>query len=213
MKNTLFAIFAVLTLFGTATAQKIDRYLPVGYTKIVPSAVPNIAATQLRFNTANSSLYKYNRNTGQWETIGENYYAEMGISNDTLSISFAGTTPDTLEGLTSGDLSGFAHNSEGGVLTYNGTTTKRFLVNYSTSFTFAEAVVVNAYIVISGTIQYPTRTRNLPATAGNTVSSSGSAIITLTPGQTVSLFFVPASHTGTDALTVYEANVTLTEIK
>lgn len=212
-KTLLFFLFAFAAL--SMTAQKVDFRLPITYSKQNPSIVPNASKSVFWYNTATRVLWHYDRTPGvvAWVEYNSRAYAEMGISNDTLSISFAGTTADTLEGLTSGSLSGFTHNSEGGVLTYSGPHTKKFLVNYSASFTFAEAVPVWAYIVQSGTAKLLSRTRALPATAGNTVNVSGQTIVTLTTGQTIALFFVPTAHTGTDALTVYEANVTLTEIE
>lgn len=208
-KFLALAIFLCLSL--TAIGQAVSFYLPVTYSKYAPTKAPKSGASNLWFNTSNSCLYRYVKDAG-WENLNAPNHAQFGISNDTLSISFAGTTADTLQGMTAGSLSGFSLSSDGGVLTYNGTRAKTFSLNYSASFTFAEAVVVSSYLVRSGTIIYPTKTRVLGATAGNMVSVSGTAIVSLSPGQTLSLFFVPATHTGTDALTVYEANVTLTEL-
>ena len=212
MKHIILLLAFCAAFFG-ATAQKVDFRQPISYSKVNPTRTPTAAQSHFWYNTATGIMYRYDKTVVAWVTYETQNYAEFGISNDTLSISFAGTTPDTLQGMTSANLSGFTLSTDGGVLTYAGTETKRFLVNYSVSFTFAEAVVVSAYLVKSGTIQYPTKTRNLGATAGNTVNSAATAIITFTPGQTLSLFFVPASHTGTDALTVYEANVSILEIK
>lgn len=214
MKQAIFLfLFAFSAVF--VQAQKVDFRLPITYSKQNPAQVPTASKSVFWYNTATRVLWHYDRTPGitAWVEYNSRAYAEMGISNDTLSISFAATTADTLEGLTSGSLSGFTHNSEGGVLTYTGVHTKTFLVNYSASFTFAEAVPVWAYIQVSGTAKLLSRTRALPATAGNTVNVSGQTIVTLTTGQTVALFFVPTSHSGTDALTVYEANVSLIEIE
>ena len=212
MKHIILLLAFCAAFFG-ATAQKVDFRQPISYSKVNPTRTPTAAQSHFWYNTVTGIMYRYDKTVVAWVTYETQNYAEFGISNDTLSISCAGTTPDTLQGMTSANLSGFTLSTDGGVLTYAGTETKRFLVNYSVSFTFAEAVVVSAYLVKSGTIQYPTKTRNLGATAGNTVNSAATAIITFTPGQTLSLFFVPASHTGTDALTVYEANVSILEIK
>lgn len=212
MKQTLFLLVLGLLPF-LGSAQKVDYRIPISYSKVNPTLTPTAVKSAFWYNTATGILWKYNKSTAAWEVFETQDYAEMAISNDTLSLSFAGTTPDTLLGMTATQLSGFTLSANGGVLTYTGIETKKFLLTYSTSFTFAEASVVNAYIVRSGTILYPTRTRNLPATAGNTVNSAGNAIVTLTAGQTLALFFVPGTHTGTDALTVYEANLSLVEIK
>ena len=210
-KAILFFLFAFAA--SLMTAQKVDFRLPITYSKVNPVQVPTASKSAFWYNSATGILWRYDKTAVAWVEYQSRAYAEMGISNDTLSISFAATTADTLEGFTSGSLSGFTHNSEGGVLTYSGPHTKKFLVNYSVSFTFAEAVPVWAYIQVSGSAQLLSRTRALPATAGNTVNVSGQTIVTLTTGQTVALFFVPTAHTGTDALTVYEGNVTLTEIE
>lgn len=212
MKQTLFLLlFAFASLF--ADAQVVNYRLPISYSRVNPTLIPTASKSVFWYNTATGILWHYDRTAAAWVEYQSRAYAEMGISNDTLSISFAGTTADTLEGFTSGSLSGFTHNSEGGVLTYSGPHTKKFLLTYSASFTFAEAVPVWAYIVQSGTSKLLSRTRALPATAGNTVNVSGNTIVTLTTGQTIALFFVPTTHSGTDALTVYEANVTLVEIE
>lgn len=210
-QSLLIFFFSFCTLF--VTAQKVNYRIPISYSKVDPTNVPTAVQSAFWYNTVSGVLWKYDKTETAWTEYNSRLYAEMGISNDTLSISFAGTTADTLEGFTSGSLSGFTHNSEGGVLTYTGLHTKKFLLTYSASFTFAEAVPVWAYIVQSGTSKLLSRTRALPATAGNTVNVSGQTILTLTTGQTVALFFVPTTHTGTDVLTVYEGNVTLTEIE
>jgi len=213
MKQAIFLlIFCFCALF--ATAQKVSYRLPISYSTVNPSIVPTASKSVFWYNTATRVLWHYDRTPGvaAWVEYNSRAYAEMGISNDTLSISFAGTTADTLEGMTAGSLSGFTLSSDG-LLIYSGPHTKKFLLTYSTSFTFAEAVPVWAYIVQSGTSKLLSRTRALPATAGNTVCVSGNTIVTLTTGQTIALFFVPTTHTGTDALTVYEANVTLVEIE
>jgi hypothetical protein len=214
MKRLIF-FFAFALLAIAVEAQKVNYRLPISYSTSNPTIVPAAANSVFWYNTSTRTLWHYDRTPGvvAWVEYNSRAYAEMGINNDTLSLSFSATTADTLEGLTSGSLSGFTNNTEGGVLTYSGPHTKKFLLTYSASFTFAEAVPVWAYIVQSGTSKLLSRTRALPATAGNTVNVSGQTILTLTTGQTVALFFVPTTHTGTDALTVYEANVTLVEIE
>lgn len=212
MKNLIF--FFAFSFFAVAVnAQKIDFKQPINYSKVNPAKVPTAAQPAFWYNTATGVLWNYDKTAAAWVEYLSRSYGEMGISNDTLSISFTDTTPDTLEGFTSGSLSGFTHNSEGGILTYTGARTKTFLATYSASFTFAEAVPVWAYLVQSGTNKLLSRTRALPATAGNTVSVSGQTIVTLATGQTLALFFAPTTHSGTDALTVFEANVTLVEIE
>lgn len=211
MKHILLS-FCLLFAASALTAQKIDFKLPINYSKVNPSKVPTAAQSAFWYNSATGVLWKYDKTAAAWVEYLAKQYAEAGISNDTLSISFAGTTADTLQGLTAGNLNGFSLSGDGGYLVYNGVHTKTFAVSYSTSCTFAEASVVFAYIAKNGTADLLTRTRALPATAGNTINLSGNGIISLATGDTVSLFFVPATHSGTDALTVYEANITLTEL-
>lgn len=212
MKHILFPLFFCLFAVA-ATAQRIDFKQPISYSKVNPTKVPTAAQSAFWYNTTTGKLYRYDKAGAEWVDYSGGDYAEMGISNDTLSISFAATTADTLEGMTAGSTSGFTLNSDGGILTYNGASVKRFLLNYNTSFTFAEnANIVRSYIVQNGSAVLKTRARQTVTTAGDNVNTSGNCILTLSPGDTVGLFFVPSAHTGTDALTVYEVNVSLVEI-
>lgn len=213
MKKATILFFLFLGILSFVNAQKVDYKQPISYSKVDPTRTPTAFQSHFWYNTTSGVLWRYDKAEVSWAEYNSRAYAEMGISNDTLSISFAATTPDTLEGMTAGNLSGFTLNSDGDLLTYTGATTKKFLLTYSASFTFAEAVPVWAYIVKSGSVQYMSRTRVLPATAGNTVNVSGTSIVSLSQGQTIALFFVPTTHSGTDALTVYEANVSLVEIE
>lgn len=40
---------------------------------------------------------------------------------------------------------------------------------------------------------------------------SGTALITLNPGDVLKVVFAPGTHTGTDVLTVYECNLNLVQ--
>lgn len=213
MKQTLIFAFLFCLFAITATAQKIDFKQPVNYSKRDPVNVPSAAKPHFWYNTATGVLWRYDKTAAAWTEYLSRAYGEIGISNDTLTISFAATTADTLQGMTAGSLSGFSLSGDGGSLVYTGLHPKTFLATYSASFTFAEAVPVWAYLQQSGSAKLLSRTRALPATAGDVVNVSGQTILTITTGQTVSLFFVPTTHSGTDALTVLEANVTLMEIE
>ena len=212
MKQTL--VFIIFCLFaGVATAQKVDFRLPISYSKVNPSLVPSASKSAFWYNTATGVLWRYDKASAAWVDYSGGSYAEMVIENDTLSISFAGTTADTLEGMTAGSTSGFTLNADGGILTYNGDVVKRFLLTYSTTFTFAEnANIVRSYIAQNGSAVLKTRARRTITTAGDNANTSGNCVLTLSPGDTVGLFFVPSTHTGTDALTVYEVSVSLVEI-
>ena len=140
MKQTLLIFFfALCALF--VTAQKVNYRLPISYSKVDPTNVPTATQSAFWYNTATGIFWRYDKTAAAWTEYQSRAYAEVGIENDTLSISFAATTADTLEGMTAGSLSGFTVNSDG-LLVYSGPHTKKFLLNYSASFTFAEAVPV-----------------------------------------------------------------------
>ena len=137
----------------------------------------------------------------------------MGIENDTLTLSFAATTADTLTGMTSGFLNGFAFDSDF-ALRYTGNKQARFYLNYSVSFTFAEAAnTISSYIKQNTTVVYKSKRRQKVISVGDNVTSSGGCILTLEPGDRILLFFQPTTHTGSDDLTVYECNLALTQLR
>lgn len=212
MKKLLF-LLAILCTVQSVQAQKIDYLRPVAYSKQNPSAAPtSTKPSQLWLNTETGTLWVWDKAERDWAHVANDYYGEMGISNDTIPLSFAATTADTLEELTAGFLHGFALDGDF-ALRYTGTKPGKFLLNYSTSFTFAEAGVMFAFVKQNTSIVYRGRSRSLVATAGNIVTSSGNCILTLEPGDRVILFFQPSSHSGSDNLTVYECNVSLTQLR
>ena len=116
MKHIILLLAFCAAFFG-ATAQKVDFRQPISYSKVNPTRTPTAAQSHFWYNTVTGIMYRYDKTVVAWVTYETQNYAEFGISNDTLSISFAGTTPDTLQGMTSANLSGFTLSTDGGVLT------------------------------------------------------------------------------------------------
>lgn len=212
MKNILILLF-VGFFSAFLNAQKIDYIRGTAYSTSNPTARPtNARPYQLWKNTATGILWVWDNANSVWSRQNPEYYGEMGIENDTLTLGFAATTADTLEGVTAGLLNGFALDGDFSIR-YTGEKQGRFLLNYSTSFTFAEAGTITSYVKQNTTIVYKSKRRQIVATAGNNVTSSGNCLLTLQPGDRILLFFQPTTHTGSDDLTVYECNVSLTQLK
>lgn len=215
MKHILFvlAIIAALVLPDRTQAQTISSKQPVAYSTANPSAAPNGSRPQqLWLNTESGILWAWDKSASTWYRQNNDFYGEMGIDNDTLTLAFAAVTPDTLEGLTAGQLHGFSLGGDHSLI-YTGTRQGRFLLKYSVSFTFAEAGTLTSYVKQNTTVVNRSRRRQIVATAGNVVTVSGECILTLSTNDKVSLWFFPTTHTGSDDLTVYECGVTLTQLR
>lgn len=216
MKQIVFVfaiIAAALCLTNSMQAQTISSKQPVAYSASNPSAAPNGSRPQqLWLNTETGILYAWDKSASAWYRQNNDYYGEMGIDNDTLTLAFAAVTADTLEGLTAGQLHGFSLGGDHSLI-YTGTKQGRFLLNYSVSFTFAEAGTLTSYVKQNTTVVNRSRRRQIVSTAGNVVTVSGECILTLSTNDKVSLWFFPTSHTGSDDLTVYECGVTLTQLR
>lgn len=214
MKKVLLLFGLLLCLATVVEAQKISRWGMIPYSTQIPTGKPTLIESQVWFCTTTGLLYTYNRSTAAWESVANKArYAEYSISNDTTSISFAATTPAPVEELTAGPLNGFSMVSDSALL-YNGLTAGTFLLNYSASVSFAEAAnILNGYPLIGTTPVLRAKFRQTAALTTDRVQVSGTALITLTPGQTVRFAFFPTTHTGTDVLTIYEFNLNLTEIR
>lgn len=216
MKQIIF-IFAIIAAAlcptGNVQAQTISSKHPVAYSTSNPSAAPNGSRPQqLWLNTETGILYAWDKSARAWFRQNNDYYGEIGIEQDTLTLSFAAVTPDTLEGLTAGLLHGFSMGGDHSLI-YTGARQGRFLLNYSVSFTFSEAGTLTSYVKVNTDIEYKSRRRQIVATAGNVVTVSGSCIVTLNTNDKVSLWFFPTAHTGSDDLTVYECNLALTQLR
>ncbi len=207
-------IFFFLLFSFSLSAQKIDRWGPIPYSKQAPTKTPKLFESQVWYNTTNSTLSVYDRTNADWDDLQntEFSYGEMSISNDTTSLSFAATTALPVKELTVGLIEGFTMLSDS-ALRWDGATAK-FLLHYHATVSFAEAAnIINAYPVIGTTPVYRARSRQTATLVADRVNLSGSSLITLTQGQTVRLMFVPSTHTGTDVLTVYECGLSLTQLK
>ena len=208
----LTVIFA-LALPDFADAQKVASTQGVAYSTSNPATAPSSGRPhQLWLNTETGILFAWDKSARAWYRQNNDLYGEMGIEQDTLTLAFAATTADTVEGFTAGLLHGFSLGGDHSLI-YTGARQGRFLLNYSVSFTFAEAGTLTSYVKVNTDIEYKSRRRQIVATAGNVVTVSGSCIVTLETNDTVSLWFFPTAHTGSDDLTVYEANIALTQLR
>jgi len=208
----LTVIFA-LALPDFADAQKVASTQGVAYSTSNPTTAPSSGRPhQLWLNTETGILFAWDKSARSWYRQNNDLYGEMGIEQDTLTLAFAATTADTVEGFTAGLLHGFSLGGDHSLI-YTGARQGRFLLNYSVSFTFAEAGTLTSYVKVNTDIEYKSRRRQIVATAGNVVTVSGSCIVTLETSDTISLWFFPTAHTGSDDLTVYEANISLAQLR
>lgn len=166
----LTVIFA-LALPDFADAQKIASVQGVAYSTSNPSAPPsNSRPYQLWFNTETGILFAWDKSARAWYRQNNDLYGEMGIEQDTLTLAFAATTADTVEGFTAGLLHGFSLGGDHSLI-YTGARQGRFLLNYSVSFTFAEAGTLTSYVKVNTDIEYKSRRRQIVATAGTSARS------------------------------------------
>jgi len=185
----------------------------VTYSNRVPVNSPTLTESHLWFNATNSTLYGYDRATAGWSAISKKAaYGEMSISNDTSTLSFTNTTPAAIGGLTAGPTSDFTLTTDS-TLRYDGATAGVFRATYSTSFSFAEVGIMTGYIKVGTSIVYTSRFRQTITTLTTERNNvSGTALITLNPGDVLKVVFAPGTHTGTDVLTVYECNLGLVQV-
>jgi hypothetical protein len=216
MKRIIFIlalIFAALVFPDFSQAQTISKTVGTAYSTQNPSAAPNGSRPQqLWLNTETGILWAWDKSARAWFRQNNDLYGEMAISDDTLTLAFAAVTADTLEGFTAGQLHGFSLGGDHSLI-YSGDRQGRFLVEYSVSFTFAEAGTLTSYLKQNTDIVYKSRRRQIVSTAGNNVTSSASCILVLNPGDKLSLWFFPTTHTGSDDLTVHEGGVTVTQLR
>lgn len=199
--------------FFNAEAQKIDTRVLVPQSKRAPITAPKIADPQVWFNTTTGDLYTYRRSTAEWRTVANTpSYAEMSISNDTSTISFAATTAAPIQDLTVGPISGFTMVSDS-VLQYDGDVAAVFRVNYSATILFAEAAnLIRGYVEVNGTQDTRTAFRQTTTLTTENETVGGTALITLNPGALVRFMFFPSTHTGTDVLTIPNFNLNLVQV-
>ena len=213
MKNILLLFALLICLVSSLSAQKINRWLAPAYSNRVPVTAPALTESHLWFNATNSTLYGYDRSTAEWTGYAKKgAYGEMSISNDTSTLSFTNTTPAAIGGLTAGPLSDFTLTTDS-TLRYDGPTAATFRASYSASISFAEAGIMTGYITVGTTAQLRTRFRQTITTLTTERNNvSGTALVTLNPGDVLKVVFAPGTHTGTDVLTVYECNLGLVQV-
>lgn len=197
--------------FG-ASAQKVTRSTAIDYSTRVPVNIPSLVKSQIWFNTTNSAMYGFDRATQEWgEYSKKAAYGEMSISNDTSTFSFTASNAAAIDELTTGLVSDFLVTTDS-TMTYTGAAAGVFSLEYSTSFSFAEAVVMTGYIQINSTPVLRSRFRQSVTTVtSERLTASGSCIVTLQPGDVIKFMF-KSTHTGTDVLTVYEFNLNAEQI-
>lgn len=210
MKNIIlfFALFLVFSL----NAQRVNRSEAVDYSTRVPANIPSLVKSQIWFNTTNSTLYGFDRATQEWsEYSKKSAYGEISISNDTSTFSFTASNAAAIDELTTGLVSDFLVTTDS-TMTYTGAAAGTFQLNYSTSFSFAEAAIMTGYIQINATPVLRSRFRQTVTTlTTERLTASGSCIVTLQPGDVLKFMF-KSSHSGTDVLTVYEFNLNAAQI-
>lgn len=210
MKQLLF-LFAFLMAFG-ASAQRITRSNAVDYSTRIPANIPSLVKSQLWFNTTTSQLYGFDRTTSEWGAYSKvAAYGEMSISNDTATFSFTASNAAAIDELTTGLMSDFTLTTDS-TMTYSGAAAGVFRLNYSTSFSFAEAAIMTGYVQINSTPVLRSRFRqSITTITTERVNAAGSCIVTLNPGDVLKFMFKSA-HTGTDVLTVYEFNLNAEQV-
>ena len=215
MKKYLFLIsFTIAFLMATnASAQTPARWGSIPYGNAIPTYHPKVQESQFWYNLVNSTLYQYNRLTALWEPMARrSKYGEMSLATGTTTISFAATTAAPVENLTVGPISGFSMVSDS-VLRYTGTEAKTFSVNYSISMSFAEAAnLITGYVEVNGTESARTKFKQTLTLTTETETVGGTAILVLQPGALIRFMCAPASHTGTDILTISQFNLNIQEV-
>ena len=206
----------LLTLALSMSAQRVKFKFPVDYLRQEPSAsltLPRSTEPQLKFFSNN--LYTYNTVELAYQRFAKvPAYAEMSISNDTSTVSFAGTTATVLQDLTTGPKSGFTLISDS-LLRFDGNATGTFRIEYSASLSFTEAAnIVNGFVQVNGSEVTRSRFRQTVTTANTErINVAGSFITTLAPDALVRFMLVPSTHTGSDDILVYQFNLNIVQLE
>lgn len=206
----------LLTLALSMSAQRVKFKFPVDYLRQEPSAsltIPRSTEPQLKFFSNN--LYTYNTVELAYQRFAKvPAYAEMSISNDTSTVTFAGTTATVLQDLTTGPKSGFTLISDS-LLRFDGNATGTFRIEYSASLSFTEAAnIVNGFVQVNGSEVTRSRFRQTVTTANTErINVAGSFITTLAPDALVRFMLVPSTHTGSDDILVYQFNLNIVQLE
>lgn len=213
MKKAIFMLLmAFMAIALQGVAQKVSSRQPIDYSTRVPVGAPTIMRSHAWFNTTNSKLYGYDRTTSEWSPYSkESAYGEMSISNDTATFSFTASNAAAIDELTTGLMSDFTLSTDS-TMTYSGAAAGVFRINYSASFSFAEAAIMTGYVQINSTAVLRSRFRQTVTTlTTERLNVAGSCIVNLSPGDVIKFMF-KSTHTGTDILTVYEFNLNAEQI-
>lgn len=211
----LFALVLMATVFQAA-AQKIYWRIPVDYLRQEPThttTIPGSKDSKLKYY--GNKLYNYDNVELVYRKVAmEPSYAEMSISNDTSTVTFAATTPTVLQDLTAGPVSGFTMISDS-LLRFDGKATGVFKVDYSASLSFTEAAnIINGYVQVNGAEVTRSRFRQTVTTANSErINVAGSFITSLAPNALVRFMLVPSTHTGSDDILVYQFNLNIVQLK
>lgn len=216
MKNRILFALSLFAIIFQASAQKVYWKIPVDYLKQEPThttTIPGAKDSKLKYYS--NDLYIYDNSDLVYRKMAKApYYAEMSISNDTSTVTFAGTTATVLQDLTAGPVSGFTMVSDS-LLRYDGNTSGTFRVEYSASLSFTEAAnIINGYVHVNG-VEVPRSKFRQTVTTANTerINVAGSFITTLAPDALVRFMLVPSTHTGSDDILVYQFNLNIVQLR
>ena len=216
MRNRILYSLAFFAIIFQASAQKVYYKYPVDYTKQEPThtvTLPSSKDNKLKFYGNN--LYLYDNVDLTYRKVAKvPFYAEMSISNDTSTVTFAATTPTVLQDLTAGPISGFTMISDS-LLRYDGNESGVFRVSYSASLSFTEAAnILNGYVQVNGVEVTRSRFRQTATTANTErINIAGSFLTTLAPDALLRFMLVPSTHTGSDDILVYQFNLNIVQLK
>lgn len=215
MKHLFLLLMLALT-WSTVSAQRVKNRFQVDYLRQTPDAaltVPRANENMLKYYSNN--LYAYNTVELAYQRFAKvPAYAEMSISNDTSTITFAGTTATVIQDLTTGPKSGFTLISDS-LLRFDGNATGVFRVSYSASMSFTEAAnIINGFVQVNGTEAPRSKFRQTITTASTErVNVAGSFIVSLAPDALIRFMFQPSTHTGSDDLLVYQFNLNIVQLE
>lgn len=216
MKNRILFTISLFALIFQLSAQKVYWKIPVDYLKQEPThtvTLPGSKDGKLKFYANN--LYLYDNVDLTYRKVAKvPFYGEMSISNDTSTVTFAGTTATVLQDLTAGPLSGFTMVSDS-LLRYDGNESGVFRVSYSASLSFTEAAnILNGYVQVNGVEVTRSRFRQTATTANTErINIAGSFLTTLAPDALLRFMLVPSTHTGSDDIVVYQFNLNIVQLK
>jgi hypothetical protein len=213
----LFLILMLAFTWSAVSAQRVKFKFPIDYLRQEPShtlTIPRSTEPQLKFY--NNNLYTYNTTELVYQKFAKRpAYAEMSISNDTSTVTFAGTTATVLQDLTVGPKSAEFTMISDSVLQFTGNATGVFRISYSLSMSFTEAAnIINGFIQVNGTEAPRSKFRQTITTANTErVNVAVSFIVSLPADALVRLMLQPSTHTSSDDILVYQANINIVQLE